>query len=272
MISKNVSFTLKSTNKKIFSKLFLSALFVSTSLVAKPYTALSEAVNEKDFEAQFEKYATSKKGQEILGKAVESYFKELQNKNQQLALKKAQDDVEEQFKNPVKIDPGSSPAKGPENAKITIIEFSDFECPFCKRGKSTIDEVLKNYPNDVRLVFKNLPLPMHEQAKPAAQASLAAFKQGKFWEFHDALFANQESLGKDFYEKTAKDLNLDIEKFKKDSASEEINKTIEADSALGAKNQIQGTPGFFINGIAVKGAYPFEYFKNIIDRILKDKK
>ena len=239
----------------------LLSLFTATSAMAQ--------TDPKAFEAAFDKYIATEKGQTALGKSVEVYFQ----KRQELARKEQEEkqaaEVENQFKNPVKVDVGSSPVKGPANAKITIVEFSDFQCPFCKRGKETMDQVLKAYPNDVKLAFKNLPLPFHNQAMPAAKAAYAAGKQGKFWEFHDLLFGNQDKLGDEFFESSAKQLGLDVAKFKKDIADPATEKAIKEESELGGKLGIQGTPGFFVSGVAVRGAYPFEHFKSIIDRVLK---
>lgn len=225
-------------------------------------------ITDKDFESAIAKYLKTEKGQEAVGGAVKEFFQK-----EQLGARKKQEEqmaaqMEEQFKNPASVPAGNSPVRGPADAKVTIIEFSDFQCPYCKRGSETMDAVMKKYPKDVKVVFKNLPLPFHEQAAPAAKAALAAGKQGKFWEMHDALFANQAKLGDAFYAEQAKTLGLDVEKFKTDMASAEIKKQIDDDSELARKNEIQGTPGFFVNGVAVKGAYPIDHFSRIIDRWL----
>ncbi|MBN8548843.1 MAG: thioredoxin domain-containing protein [Deltaproteobacteria bacterium] len=225
----------------------------------------------KAFEDSMTSYLASDSGQAAVGKAVEEYFKKRQSEARKQQEEQASAAMEEQFKNPVKIDVGSSPVIGPADAKVTIIEFSDFQCPYCKRGYDTMKEIEQAYPKDVRIAFKNLPLPFHPHAKPAAMAALAAGKQGKFWEFHDALFENQADLGDKLYEATAQKLGLNMEKWKKDMASPEVAKQIEDDMAVGAKNGIQGTPGFFVNGVAVKGAYPASHFKMIIDRWLSGK-
>ena len=249
----------------MFNKLILSIL----SLMISVQPAVSHAeIDPAQFDSAMEKYLGTEKGQIALGKSVEEYFKRRQELARKEAETRAAAEMEEQFKNPVNIEIGASPVKGPAGAKITIVEFSDFQCPYCKRGKETVEEVLKAYPNDVKVTFKNLPLPFHPQAMPAAKASLAAHKQGKFWQFHDALFENQDKLSESFYLAKAKDLGLDVEKFKKDMASPEIEKQIKDEAALGGAKGIQGTPGFFVGGVAVKGAYPAEHFKKIIDRIL----
>lgn len=223
-------------------------------------------MDEKQFEQLFEKYINSPKGQEKLVGALEQAMKKRQeqSRKQQEDMMAAQ--MEEQFKNPVKVEVGKSPVKGPTDAKVTIIEFSDFQCPYCQRANNTVSEILKAYPKDVKVAFKHLPLPFHQNAMPAAKASLAAGEQGKFWEMHDSLFQNQTQLSDELFIKEAQRLGLDVEKFKKDMASPEIEKQIKDDMDLAKKHGIEGTPGFFVNGVAVKGAYPIDHFKKIIDR------
>lgn len=229
-------------------------------------------ISEKDFNAAMERYLKSDKGAEAIGSAMERHFQKKQQEAQKNQEDQAKAEMEKQFKNPVKIEVGKSPAQGPASARITIIEFSDFQCPFCKRGYKTMEEVQKMYPNDVKVVFKHFPLGFHPEAMPAAKATWAAQQQGKFWEFHNALFENQDKLGADFYKKTAADLKLDIAKFEKDMKSPEADAQIKADMDIAQKNGIQGTPGFFVNGVAVKGAYPAGHFKTIIDRWLGETK
>ncbi|MCO6430334.1 MAG: thioredoxin domain-containing protein [Deltaproteobacteria bacterium] len=235
------------------------------------YAEKSPAKADPKFQEQIEKYLESERGQERIGMAAEKYFREMQMRQAKQAQEREGALLEEQFKNPVKLEIGNSPTKGPANAAITIIEFSDFQCPFCQRGANVMDEVMKAYPNQVKLVFKNLPLAMHPQATPAAKAALAAGKQGKFWEMHDKLFANQQKLNPQYYEQAAKELGLDVEKFKTDMNDPAIEEQIKADVALAEKHDITGTPGFFVNGVAVKGAYPLQHFKKIIDRWLAKK-
>ncbi len=244
-----------------------SALLLG-ALLASATVAVAEPITDQNFNSAIEKYLSTDSGQEKIGKTVETYFRRLQEKAMKDQQAKSMEELETQFKNPVKIDVAASPVRGPAGAKVTIIEFSDFQCPYCKRASETMNQVMKAYPNDVKVVFKQLPLSFHPQAEKAAKAALAAMKQGKFWEMHDLLFEKQAELKDDLYVELAKQLKLDVEKFKTDYASPEIEKTIKAESDLGAQNGIQGTPGFFVNGVAVKGAYPFEHFKKIIDRHL----
>lgn len=249
--------------RHLFSSLALAALLFV------PAAGQSE-IADKDFAKAMEKYLSTNDGQEQTGKAIENYFQRRQRDAQKKQEDQAGEELENQFKNPVKIDAGSSPVKGPANAKITIIEFSDFQCPFCKRGKDTMEEVSKKYPNDVKLVFKQLPLAFHDKAEPAARASLSAGKQGKFWEMHDALFDNQAQLSAEFFVDQAKKLGLDVEKFKKDMDAADVTEQIKKDKELADKHGISGTPGFFVNGVAVRGAYPLAHFDSIIQRWLKE--
>ena len=247
----------------------LGVLLIATT-TARTAVAETAAVpaNEKQFGEAMAKYLSTDDGKQAVFNAVRDFSVKMQQEE----MKKRQDqqkaDFEEQFKNPVKIDVGGSPVKGPANAKITIIEFSDFQCPYCKRAKETMDELMKAYPNDIKLAFKNMPLPFHKEATPAAKAALAAGKQGKFWEMHDVLFTNQEKLGAAFYVEQAKLLGLDVAKFQKDMADPAFDVSIKADQDLAAAHSIQGTPGFFVGGVAVRGAYPLDHFKMIVDRLL----
>ncbi|HYH98332.1 DsbA family protein [Hyalangium sp.] len=168
-----------------------------------------------------------------------------------------------------KIEVGKAPVKGPANAPVTIVAYSDFECPFCGRVLPTLKQVEDEYKGKVRIAFKNQPLPFHANAKPAAAASLAAHEQGKFWEYHDKLFANQRALDRASLEKYAEELKLDMGKFRQALDSGKFNEQIEADSAEGSRVGANGTPTFFINGRTVVGAVPFDNFKRVIDEELK---
>jgi protein-disulfide isomerase len=173
-----------------------------------------------------------------------------------------------------KAEVGSAPVHGEADAKVTIVEWSDFQCPFCGRVMDTLHQIEKNYGSDVRIAFKHNPLPMHPNAPYAAKSSIAAHKQGKFWQMHDKLFeANnshqQDALNQDKVDAMARDLGLDMEKFKADAASPETAQAIAADQAQGAKLGANSTPHFFINGARVSGAMPYESFKVVIDAQLK---
>ena len=153
------------------------------------------------------------------------------------------------FIQPINI--ADSPFRGKENAPVTIVEFSDFECPYCQRAVPFLDEVLKKNPGTVKLVFKNMPLSAHPYADIAAGAALAAKEQGKFWEFYTALFAAPE-LNDQIIDGIAARLNLDIPRFKKDIASAKIRQELEQDLQDADTAGVTGTPAIFINGRALR--------------------
>lgn len=160
------------------------------------------------------------------------------------------------------------PATGAAQPLVTIVEFSDFQCPFCSRLADTLHEVARDYGNDVKLVFKQLPLPMHANAEPAARAALAAHQQGKFWELHDELFANQQALGEAQLAAYASALGLDMDRWRKDFVSPAIKEHVAADKALSTTLEIRSTPTFYVNGKFFKGAQQPEQVRAIIDQEL----
>jgi protein-disulfide isomerase len=168
-----------------------------------------------------------------------------------------------------KVDIKGAPVKGPKNALVTIVEFSDFQCPFCSRVEPTLDRVMKEYPGKVRVVWRNLPLPFHTNAKPAAIAAMAAHRQGKFWEMHALLFKNQSALDADDLEGYAKELGLDMTKFKAAQHDEKLAQAIDDEGVAGGRVGAKGTPAFFINGVFLSGAQPFERFQERIDAALE---
>lgn len=155
--------------------------------------------------------------------------------------------------------------KGPKNAKVSILEISDFQCPFCKRGHATMSELMKQFGDKISVTFINLPLSFHKRAAPAAHAAMAAGLQGKFFEYHDLLFENNTALEDADLEKYAKDLGLDMEKWKKDKDSKETADLVARQAKLANALGLTGTPGFFVNGEEVKGAKPIEEFAPIIE-------
>jgi len=161
--------------------------------------------------------------------------------------------------------PFDGKAKGSNKAVVTIVEFSEFQCPYCSRVLPTMDRILKEYPEKVRIFFRHNPLPFHGDAPLASQAAVAAEKQGKFWPMHDILFKNQQNLKRPDLEKYAAEIGLDMAQFKKDLDDPATKKRVDEDLELGKKLGVQGTPNFFVNGRPVRGAVPFEQFKTVID-------
>jgi protein-disulfide isomerase len=160
------------------------------------------------------------------------------------------------------------PAKGPANAPVTIVEFSDFQCPFCGRAEATVKQVLDNYKDKVRFVYRDFPLGMHPYAPKAAEAAECAHEQGKFWEYHDALYADQSKLSVPDLEATADKLGLKTDTFKTCLESGKYTSEVNKDMADAQKAGVNSTPSFFINGIAVIGAQGYQAFADIIDREL----
>ncbi len=162
----------------------------------------------------------------------------------------------------------NTPVLGPATAPVTIIEFSDFECPFCHRVQENIMPLRAKYENKIRWAYKHFPLEFHAKAPGAAMAAYAANKQGKFWEFSKIMWPNQDKLGDSFYLETAKKLGLNEAKFNADRTSADAKKMVDADTKDGLNVGVRGTPFFLINGTPVSGAQPTEAFVEIIDAAL----
>jgi protein-disulfide isomerase len=162
-----------------------------------------------------------------------------------------------------------SPARGPEKAPVEIIEFSDFQCPFCLRADPTVRQVLSTYGDRIRFVYRHYPLPNHPNARPAAEAAACAAEQDKFWAFHDKLFAEQGRLSDADLKQHAAGLGLDAPKFTACVDGHKTKAKVDEDIEAGRDAGVDGTPAFFINGRVISGAQPFETFKRIIDEELE---
>ncbi|MEW6502128.1 MAG: thioredoxin domain-containing protein [Thermodesulfobacteriota bacterium] len=169
------------------------------------------------------------------------------------------------------IDTSGAPFIGPANAPVEIVVFSDFECPYCGQVGPLLDEVLQHNAKTVKVVFKHFPLGFHKSAKPAALAAMAAQKQGKFWEMHDRLFANQKSLTPEKFRAIAQELKLNLGQFDKDQANIELAQRLEKDMNDGRRAGVRGTPTLFINGRRVKER-DAAVIQKMIDEELKSRK
>jgi protein-disulfide isomerase len=167
------------------------------------------------------------------------------------------------------LDDGS-PVKGPVKAAVTIVEFSDFECPFCAQVQDTLKQIVERYGGEVRLVFKHLPSEGHRHSLAAARAAYCAGEQDRFWQFHDALFATRELSPKVFDEISAR-LGLRREKFAACLSDEASRTAVIKDIELARRYRIDSTPSFLINGKLIKGALPFAEFQNLIERELQQR-
>jgi protein-disulfide isomerase len=206
-----------------------------------------------------------KENPQLIYDTVNQYAMELQRIQQE---KEFEASLQNRLNEPLK---DYHPSKGPDDAPIVIVEYTDFECSYCARAAGIINQLLKKYPQQVRLVFRNNPLSMHENALPAAQAAMAAHKQGKFWPYHDLLFANMRDLNDGKLVELAGELKLDLDQFNSDRKSEAIAEQVEQDIAQAKINKFGGTPTFLVNGVVVRGARPEGYFSKLIDRLLAEK-
>lgn len=217
-----------------------------------------------------------KQNQEKFVEVVASASQAAKGKQQDLRKKQRQAQREEEFKNPKKPNIDLNRAIiGSKNAPITIVEYSDFQCPYCSRGYKTMKEVKEKYGDKVRIVYKHLPLQFHPLAMPAAKyfEAIALQDKKKAYLFHDQVFENQKklsSLKEKFLEDIAKGLKVNMVKLKKDMESDVVKKRIADDTAEAKKFGITGTPGFLVNGVSIKGAYPTAEFVKVIGRLLPD--
>lgn len=159
----------------------------------------------------------------------------------------------------------SDPRKGGAEPLVTLVEFSEFQCPYCSKVVPTMDKIAKEYGDDVAILFKNNPLPFHKEAGPASEAALAANEQGKFWEMHDLLFTKQRELQREKLDGYAQQIGLDMAKYKAAMDSGKYKAKIKADQKLAGEVSARGTPNTFVNGRQVTGARPFADFKKLID-------
>lgn len=222
--------------------------------IKKVYDENKEALNNAPLDQVKDKIVQYLKGQRA-GQRQQAFTDELKKKYPtKIALKPPV----------IEVSTGGRPMLGPPTAPILMIEFSDYECPFCKRAEPTVEQVLNTYKDKIKFVYRQYPLPFHQHAKPAAEAALCAGAQGKFWEYHKKVFASA-SLTEDTLKQIAKDVGVDAAKFDTCMKNHETAKDIDKDVEDGQGVGVNGTPAFFINGRMLSGAQPFEKFKEIID-------
>ena len=167
------------------------------------------------------------------------------------------------------IDISNQPSRGPENAKITLVEFSDFQCPYCGQFKKTLDKVREEFPNDVKQVFRHNPLPFHGQARRAHHAAICAHRQGKFWEYRDLLFDHQSELEEASLKVYAEMTGLNSKQFEECLGDAEVDKQLDRDFEYAQSVGARGTPTSFINGTLYPGARSYEEIKSVIQDKLK---
>jgi protein-disulfide isomerase len=192
----------------------------------------------------------------------------LQNRQRQMDGAQMEQQFDQQLKNPVQIPIGSSPVLGPADAPITLVEFSDFECPFCSRVVPTIKQLQQEYPGKIKIVFKHMPLPMHKNARLGAQAAIAAQNQGKFWEMHDKIFENQRAISEASVKEWAKELKLNLARFTKDLNAPATIARIDEDMSIANSVGARSTPTFYMNGAQIRGALPIDMWKKFIAKVM----
>lgn len=197
------------------------------------------------------------------GKAADQAFAVLREAQKQGPVKP------KLLEDPVLLNVKDSPSVGPADARFTIVEFSDFQCPYCALAAPKALEILKQFPKDVRIVFKQFPLEMHSNAALAAEASLAAHAQGKFWPLHDKMFGNYRQISREKILAWAKESSLDMPRFEADLRAGKYRAAVQRDAQEGAQAGVMGTPTFFINGQRYNGPFEVAVLKQILDASLK---
>jgi protein-disulfide isomerase len=260
-------------------KITIRLVLASLSVLALANCSPSPAQLQKTLEANpeivlnmIEKHP--EKFMEVVQKAARAA--ESKSAESQQAEEKAR--IDREMQNPLKPELADDrAAKGPKDAPITIVAYSDFQCPYCSRGFTTMEQVLKAYDGKVRFIYKHLPLEFHPLAMPAAKRfeAIALQSPEKAYAFHDEVFKNQQKLGSEgekFLDAAAKKIGANVAKMKTDMESDKVQEHIKADMAEAQKFEISGTPGYVVSGVSVRGAYPFETFKQIIDKKLASSK
>ncbi len=222
------------------------------------WTPPAQAASNIDPKLERQVLEIIRKNPQIVVESIQIYQQQQQQKIQS---------VREKFLQDLKTNPkaviGNSPTTGSPRAKILLVEFSDFECPYCGEGQKTLKPLMAKYADEVQLIYKNFPLSaIHKQAIPAATAALAAHNQGKFWEYHDALFTNQEKLGESFYLDIAENLDLDLEQFNRDRTI--VKEEVARDAELAQNLGLSGTPFFIIQSDKASGAVQLTELQKIL--------
>lgn len=261
-------------------KMLISVAFISLFLTG--------CMSDKDFAEKVKKAlldnpemiteAVSKKPKEfimVLQKAARQSQLEEQKKMREAELKK----MEEYYKNPLKPEIAKDDAiRGNKNAPITLVMYSDFQCPFCVRGVGTVNDLMAKYKGKIRYIYRHLPLVSlgHTEAPMAAEyfEAIAIQSVEKAYKFHDVLYQNQRKIrnGAKYFKKVAKKLKVNMGKLAKDLKTKRVKNKMARDRAEATKFEFRGTPGFLINGIPVFGAYPASHFVDIIERLKKSGK
>ena len=244
--------------------LFLISIVLTTSITMSGCTSSAQPTNNLiNPELEQQVLQIIRDNPKVIIESVQAYQQE-----QQQQREANQKEILQQFKNNPQEQIGDSPTFGSTDQKIVLFEFSDFQCPFCAEVQKNLKEFMDKHEDRVTLVFKHLPLTrIHPQAIPAAKAAWAAQQQGKFWEYHDALFEQQDKLEEQLYIEVANNLGLDIDKFNSDRQSQEAIASIETDLKLAQKIGISGTPFFVMNGETFSGAVKLSQMEDTLAKV-----
>ena len=234
------------------------------------------APSDQEMKAMYE--AQKQKGAEPFEKIkddLKSYLmrnREQMQKNQLLAGLRKDAKIEVKLDAPrLSVTEGNSPARGPENAPVKVIEFTDYQCPFCGRSRPTVNQIISSYGDKVRYVLRDFPLSFHKNSFKAHEAAHCAGDQDKYWEYNKVLFENQQDLSEENLKKFAKDVGLKLDAFDQCLSTNKYEDAVKKNIDDGVSFGVSGTPAFFVNGIMISGAQPFGKFKETIDAELGKK-
>ena len=245
-------------------KLFLLSIIIAACISMSGCNFSSQLKNNQiNSELEQQVIQIIRDNPEVIIESIQAYQQEQQQERQA-----SQKETLQQFKNNPQEQIGDSPTFGSTDKKIVLFEFSDFQCPFCAKVQKNLKEFMDKHEDRVTLVFKHLPLTrIHPQAIPAAKAAWAAQQQGRFWEYHDALFEQQDKLEEQLYIDIANNLGLDIDKFNGNRQSQEAIASIETDFKLAQKIGISGTPFFVMNGETFSGAVKLSQMEDTLAKV-----
>ncbi|MGB7442406.1 MAG: thioredoxin domain-containing protein [Coleofasciculaceae cyanobacterium] len=255
-LNENCSLKSKKAGKLIALLLLSCLTLLSWSFPAQAVTRISPQLEEQVLEI-------IRNNPEVILDSVQAY----QQRQREELQQRQQAFVQELKANPQLVI-AQSPTTGSAKANLLLVEFSDFQCPYCAQAHETVKEFMTKHGEQVTLVYKHYPLTsIHPQALPAAKAAWAAAKQAKFWQYHDALFTQQEQLGEELYMTIAKKLNLDLEQFNRDRNGDTAEAAVQADMQLAEGLGISGTPFFVLNGETFSGAVKLSQMEKILERV-----
>jgi len=239
----------------------LIAVFMAAS-----FSAQASAMDKAEVETIVKEYI--KNHPEDMAQSLQKFSEAQRDKQEDEAFMKA-------LAEKALVHVAGAPSLGPDNAQFTLVEFSDFQCPYCARAVGTVKEFLKKNQGKIRLVFRNMCLPNHAKAQDAAKAAIAAGEQGRFWDFREKLMASQAEWSssadhKHIFVKYAKEMALDAGRFEKDMAKPDYQKKIDEDMTHAGNLGVNGTPTYFLNGVRITGARELAYFDKVLAALVRE--